>query len=518
MKTILEKLEINAKKLENKAIFGEEISGEHKSISYGDFVRESKAVASGIFETIGAEKNNKPIVVFDNRNINTLVGLFGVMYSRNFYVVLDSNSPMERLQKIVDVLNPVLAIYSDENNEKLQSIHLSEDTKLANINELLKAKINEKVLSEKQEKRTSNDPIYSLFTSGSTGVPKGTMLTHKNVLSYIEWFTKEFKIDESVIFGNQTPFYFSMSVSDIFGCVYGGSTFNIVPKSYFSFPIQLVRLLNEQKINTIYWVPSVFGIVANINLFKFEKPKYLKTVLFAGEVMPNKWLNYWRDNLDKEIIYANLFGPTETTDICTFYVCKNRFEDDESLPIGVHCDNCDTFLIDENGKEVTSENVIGELYVKSPFVASGYYDNMDKTKEAFVQNPLHNHYPDIVYKTGDLVKLATIDGEQVYIYAGRKDFQIKHAGYRIELGEIETNIRAVEGVNTAVCLYDSEIDNIILVYEGKVKENQIIEEVKTKVPYYMVPNVVIKISQMPYNANGKIDRNYLKNNYKTLKK
>lgn len=504
MKTILEKLEENAKLFPEKVLFADKDT----SITYKEFVVQSKTLAA---KFINKGLKNCPIAVFDNRNVNTLIEMFAVMFSGNFYVIIDSVSPVERIQKIYDILKPSFTVCESSNIEKCEQLTKNyEIFKKQEISECDKQ--TQKLIDEVAKKQTTTDAAYVLFTSGSTGMPKGTVLSHSNILSYIKWFVDEFEITPETIFANQTPFYFSMSVSDIFATVYTGATFNIVPKSYFSFPIQLINFLNERKVNTIYWVPSALSIVANLKLFDYAKPEHLKKVLFAGEVMPNKQLNYWRRNLP-DAMYANLFGPTETTDICTFYVVNREFKDDESLPIGKSCDNCDTFLVSDENKLIEEENVVGELYVRGPFVAYGYFDNDEKTNSAFVQNPLHNHYPEKVYKTGDLAKINQY-GE--YEYIGRKDFQIKHMGYRIELGEIETAASAVEKINSVVCVYDMAQDLIVMVYEGRVKEDEMLATMETKVPKYMVPNVLIKVKQMPYNQNGKIDRTWLKNNYKTL--
>ena len=246
-------------------------------------------------------------------------------------------------------------------------------------------------------------------------------------------------------------------------------------------------------------------------MLDYAKIEHLKLIMFAGEPMPNKQLNYWRNHI-KKAKYANLFGPTETTDICTFYVVNRKFRDDESLPIGVSCNNCSTFIVDDNNKQITKAGQVGELYARGPFLASGYFKNPEKTQAVFVQNPLHNNYPETVYKTGDLVKLNEF-GE--YEYVGRKDFQIKHLGYRVELGEIETATYGVEKVQNAVCVYDTETDDIVLLYVGRIKESELLEQLKTKVPYYMIPTMFLKVPELPYNMNGKIDRAFLKNNYKS---
>lgn len=512
MKNVLQYLERSAQKFADKVVFSES-EKEKKEITYKDFVLQCKKVASAIaaVKFIGGGDRNNPIAVFDNRNINTLVGMYGVVYSGNYYVVLDPKSPVERLQKIVDTLKPVCFVF-EEHDEKIVSALEIGSAKKIEMQAALQTVVNEEFLKTQRERMVSTDPVYALFTSGSTGVPKGTICSHMNVISYVNWFVEAFGYDDKTISANQMSFYFSGSIPDVFATTFAGATLHIVPKSYFTFVVQLANFLNEKRVNSIYWVPSALCIIANMKLFDYIKPQFLKKVLFIGEIMPNKQLNYWRKNIP-DALYSNLYGPTEVTDACTYYVVDREFADDESLPIGKHCNNCDTFIVDENGKEVTEVGKTGELFARGAFVAFGYFDNPDKTAAVFVQNPLHNHYPEIVYRTGDLVKLNEF-GE--YIFVGRRDFQIKHMGYRIELGEIETAVGSIEGVNANVCVYDAEKDLIVMVYEGKIKEDALTALVKEKVPNYMVPNIVIKVKQMPYNANGKIDRTYLKANYQNM--
>ena len=189
------------------------------------------------------------------------------------------------------------------------------------------------------------------------------------------------------------------------------------------------------------------------------------------------------------------------------------FADDDSLPIGKACDNCDVFVVKEDGTEaVVGEE--GELFVRSTFMADGYYGNPEKTASAFVQNPLNKKFPERVYRTGDIVKYND-RGELIYI--SRKDFQIKRMGYRIELGEIEAGANSVPKVKACACIYDKDDDCLALIYEGGVKDTSVVlDAVKNKVPPYMVPDKVLRIKEMPKNANGKLDRKVLQKVYKTL--
>ena len=503
MKNILEMFEATAYKYPDKIGF----TDIKRKSTFSDTMLHAKRIACAL----SAYGTKKPIAVLIDKTCNCIDAMLGALYAGDFYIVIDVHSPHDRIENILSFLDEAIIITDSNSLDLANNVKTSEP--IVMYEEAIQSTINEDILNNVRYNMIDMDPAYILFTSGSTGKPKGTVISHRALISYINWVTEEFMFDENTSFGSQTPLYFSMSVTDFYSTIKCGGCYNIIPKQYFSFPINLVKYLNEYQINTIYWVPTAISILSNWKVFDVIKPIYLKTVLFAGEVMPTKQLNYWINNLYANIIYANLFGPTETTDICTFYKVDRVFSDDESLPIGKHCDNCNVFIVKENGQEATNGEE-GELFVRSTFMADGYYNNPEKTSEAFVQNPLNSAYPEIVYKTGDIVKYND-RGELIYI--SRKDFQIKRSGYRIELGEIEAGANSVEGVKSCACIYDKEEKLLVLIYEGKVKNTDtVLSGVMKKVPSYMYPDKVIKIKEMPQNANGKIDRIYLSANYKKL--
>ena len=505
-RNILQVLENSQKRSPEKIIFGEE----KRNITYREFVEDSKLIGTNIINVTKA--TNTSIIIFIDKTINCLEAMMGVLYSGNFYTIIDTKSPEERAKNIIETLDSKIIITDNKNISKLQKYEFigeRTDTKILMFEELMEGQINQEKLDKIRENQIDLDPMYVLFTSGSTGIPKGTVVTHKSVIAYTNWVKNCFEIDENTIFGSQTPFYFSMSITDVFTTMLAGSTLYIIPKMYFSFPIKLLDFLKEKKINTIYWVPSALCIVANLGALKDIDLPDMKKILFAGEVMPIKQLNMWRKALPN-CMYANLYGPTETTDICTYYIVDRDFENNETLPIGKHCDNCNIILVTDDGREA-KDGEQGEILVRGSFLAEGYYANIEKTKAVFVQNPINNKYPEIVYKTGDIGKYNQ-KGELIYL--SRKDYQIKHMGYRIELGEIEKNIYAVDKIVLCACVYDEEAQKIVLFYQGDIEEIELAKELEGKLLPYMRPNKYVKLAKMPYNSNGKIDRKELKEQLK----
>ena len=468
-------------------------------VSFKKFRDYSYAVAS---EIINRNVFKKPIAIYLDKSTKCLYSFMGVVYSGNFYTPLDVDMPIERVRKICEVLEPEYIITDAAHEDTVSGLGVP-----LILLDNLDGSFNLEAIKNVNRKIIDTDLVYVLFTSGSTGVPKGVSISHRNVITYMEWSAEAFGFNETTVFGNQTPFYFSMSVLDIFQTLKSAATINIIPKKLFSFPAELLEYIDANGINTIYWVPSALCQVANLKAL--ENPKHLgklHSVLFAGEVMPTKQLNMWRRALP-DAMYANLFGPTEVTDICSYYILNRELKDSESVPIGQACDNMSLLILNDKNKEV-KKGEIGELCARGASLAYGYYNSSDKTKMTFVQNPLNQSYPETIYRTGDLVYVNELDE---IIYVSRKDFQIKHMGYRIELGEIEAAVSSLDGIQRACCLYDKEKSRIVLFYSGCLEMRDIKRGIKTLIPKYMIPNDFVKMEEMPPNLNGKIDRQKLNN-------
>lgn len=479
---------------------------EKKEITFEQFRRQARAVAC---ELVLRGLFKKPVAVFLEKGVDVLVSFMGAAYSCNFYSPIDVDMPGSRVNKILEVLEPAAVITTASLREVFSQYAYSGEFLL--LDEMLSTDRQqdterEERLEAVRRKGIDTDILYVLFTSGSTGVPKGVTINHRAVIDYIDWVTETFEITEKDSFGNQAPFYFDNSILDIYSTLKTGATTYIIPKTLFAQPVLLLEYLKEKRINTIFWVPSALIVVAKLKAFRnVDLSDTLRRVLFCGEVMPNKQLNVWRKFLPK-VQYANLYGPTEIADACTYYIVDREFADEEPLPIGVPMPNTDILVLNEKDEPVAGEES-GELCVRGTSLSMGYYKNPEKTREAFVQNPLNTAVPELIYRTGDIVRYNE-RGEIIYL--SRKDFQIKHMGHRIELGEIETAVSSLEEISLCCCLYDEKRQKIVLFIEEELDKAYINERISRLVPEYMLPNKLIRMEKMPINANGKIDRVKLK--------
>lgn len=493
---ITDYLDQTAESFEDKAAFVDEKG----SITFGQMRRNALHLASAMIE---AGYFRKPAAVYLDKSVECIWTYQGVAYSGNFYSPLDTKMPLPRIEKIMDTLKPAAVITDLAHKEAAEAF--AGEAKVIVLEDVLALEVNEEDVKETLDRILDTDVLYVLFTSGSTGVPKGVTISHRALIDFIEWGAERFALDDMTVFGNQTPFYFSMSVFDIYQTLRNGATAHIIPQKMFSFPGILMQYLQEHKVNTLFWVPSALTLVAAFHCLNAPHVDSLKNIFFGGEVMPMKQLNAWIEEYP-DAKYVNFYGPTEVTDTCTVYEVNRHFENTEKLPMGNACRNMDVFLLDEQDQLVTGQE-IGEVCVRGCGLAYGYYNDPQKTKEVFVQNPLNKVYPEIIYRTGDLAQRNAF-GEFVYI--SRKDFQIKHMGHRIELGEIEAAVSSIEGVEQNACIFDHEKSRIILFYSGNAQEKEVMEAIKNMLPVYMVPNKRVKLETMPFNLNGKIDRQKLK--------
>lgn len=491
---VLKWLEQSAEKMPDRTALWDE----QEQVTFKEYRDKSMGIAEAVLK--GGHGTKKPVVVYLEKCVKVLVSFMGIAYSGNFYSPIDTEMPAVRVNKILEILKPELVITTRGLAAEFGAFDYHGKFLFY---EEVEEKEESKMVYKAVDSIIDTDLLYVLFTSGSTGVPKGVCITHGSVIDYIDWVTETFGITEVDSFGNQAPFYFDNSILDIYSSMKTGASLYIIPQKLFSQPVLLLEYLKKHKINTIFWVPSALIVVSRLKAFRnVDMAGVLKRVLFCGEVMPNRQLNIWRQYLP-DVTYANLYGPTEITDACTYYIVDREFGDDEPLPIGYPMRNTDVLVLDDSNCLVEEEDVVGELCVRGTGLAKGYYRNLEKTRTAFVQNPLNDAYEEKIYRTGDLVKY---NGRHELVYLSRKDFQIKHMGHRIELGEIETAVSSLPGISLCCCLYDEKHKRIVLFIDKDMKKDEVNELLKKMIPEYMLPGKVLVKEDMPINANGKIDR------------
>lgn len=499
---VLEYLEHTMTKVPEKIAFANEIY----SLTFAEVFHDSRAIGSYLYSK---GYYNEPIVVFMEKNPKMISAFFGCIYGGDYYVPIDAEMPAYRIELIFENLMPRIVI-CDEVTENIARRFIKEEdgVEIVLYDNMTTTPINEKALAFIRDRQLDTDPIYIVFTSGSTGVPKGVVACHRSVIDYIENLSDVLEFNEDTRFANQTPLYFDACLKELYPTLKFGATTYLVPKSLFMFPVKLVEFLNEHKINTICWVVSALTMISSFKTFDKVVPEYLHTIAFGSEVFPIKQFNIWRNTLPNAK-FTNLYGPTECTGMCCYYKVNREFGLDDIMPIGRPFHNTEILLLNEK-KELATGDEVGEIYVRGTSLTLGYFNNFEKTNEAFVQNPLNSRYPELIYRTGDLGKRNEF-GELLFV--SRKDYQIKHMGHRIELGEIEANVNKIDEIKSSCCVYEKEKGKIVLVYVGDISEKDLIVVLKEKLPRYMIPNKVDKLEQMPLTANGKIDRVFLSKQY-----
>jgi amino acid adenylation domain-containing protein len=450
---------------------------------------------------------NRPVAVFLPKGSQTITADLGILYTGNCYANLDIKSPPQRLKSILQNLGAGLIITSEAHAGALRSLDIP-DARLLLIEQVFAPGRNydNAALLARLERVIDTDPLCVIHTSGSTGTPKGVALNHRSTIDFMDWVFGRLALDGSEIIGSLSPFYFDIYTLEIFLCLAKGSTLVIIPDQLAAFPARLLEFMSVHAVSFIFWVPTIMVNIANQDLLATCKIAALRKVLFAGEVFPTKHLNYWRRYLP-EAMFVNLYGPIEITVDCTYYIVDREFSDDEKLPIGFPCHNTDVLILNDQEQPARGEEQ-GELCVRGSSLALGYWNNPERTSKAFVQNPLNPHYPELIYRTGDLVYR---NGRGEIMFVGRKDFQIKHLGYRIELGEIEHAVLQVSGIRNCCVVYDQRKKEIALFFEcdQDLSPAFIREQLTAFVPKYMLPTAFHRMDQLPRNPNGKIDRQAL---------
>ena len=495
-KSILCRLDSSAQRYPEKVMFKDE----SQSITFGGFNSLTKAVGTFLAGKIAP---GEPVAVMSGRHALTPSCFLGVVRAGGFYAPMDGDMPKTRLNQILGVIEAKTMLVDKAHLETAQQLDFSGE--IIVFEDICDTPADESLLAERADSITVTSPLYVIFTSGSTGVPKGVITSHQSLMCYIDAVGKVLSIDDTDIFGNQSPLDYIAAIRDIYlPITFGASTF-IIPKNEFAVPTALFNTLNREKITALCWSVAGVELPAKLGAFDEGKPEYLKKLCFSGSVMPCRYLKIWQENLP-DVLYVNQYGPTEATASCTYYVVKEKVDDDTVLPIGKPYDNYRIALLNEDNSP-TPMGETGEICVSGPILALGYYGNREQTEKSFMQNPLNDKYRELIYKTGDL---GSYDLDGNLLFHGRKDRQIKHLGHRIELGEVEETAKKIEGVTDCCALYNKPKATLTLFYTGQATSKEIVLYFRQNMPAFMVPRKLISLEKLPTLPNGKTDMQTLK--------
>jgi len=455
--------------------------------------------------------NNDSICLCLKKGLSSFAIIIACLRLGINYCYLDRLSPKKRLHKIINIIKPKIII--TDKNLKLKTKY-----KQIEVNNL-KNKTKSKNIGYHKEniEPNGNTVAYTMFTSGSTGEPKGVAINHGQLLNFTMWSKKEFLIGKKSISTNLNSLFFDNSVFDIYGCLFNGSTMVSFHRNEILNGAELLKKVSLKKINIWFSVPSLLIYYLNLNLLTKIKIKNIKKIIFGGEGFPklNLLKLFKLKSTKSELI--NVYGPTECTCICSAYkITKFDFQKTEMTkfaPLGKKLIENFYFKIVNDKLQEVSLGSSGELLIGGPNVGCGYFGNKIETGKKFIQNPSHSNYRDIMYLSGDIVKQ---DKKTNYIYfLSRKDRQIKFMGHRIELDEIELAINKIKDVKQNVTCF-GKINGryeIVSWVEHKTTLKKIIKNLNLLLPSYMIPKKIIELKKIPKNSNGKLDRKVLQKHY-----
>jgi amino acid adenylation domain-containing protein len=472
-------------------------------LSYAELERDA-ARATGVLRELGVQPGDR-VAVWAPKSAATVTMLYAIMRAGAAYVPIDPLSPPGRALKVL-LDSGCRALCADE--KRIDAVAGPAGVETFDVSSDLDG-----LDPAPPHQGSESDLAYLLYTSGSTGAPKGVMLTHRNALAFVEWTVDRFDVQSEDRLSSHAPFHFDLSVFDLYGAATAGACLHLMEPGEESLGASMAAAIRRDRISVWYSVPS--ALVALGGAAEPEDVVSLRTILFAGEVFPMKHLRRLRE-LAPRAVLANLYGPTETN-VCTYHPVGHELAaSDRPLPIGRACENQEVFALGED-LEPVAEGEMGELWVRGPTVMKGYWGDPELTSQRLRQNPLHDLYPDPAYRTGDLVR--RLPGDE-YEFLGRRDHQIKSRGYRIELGEIETVLLGHPKVREAavVAVPDERLGNRLAGYvacDGEPEPIELKRHCAESLPRYMVPGSIEIERSLPHTSTGKIDRQQLQRRAET---
>lgn len=490
--------EIAARHAERPALIYPE-TGER--VSYAELNRLASRVAAALHAQ-GLQPADV-VVFFHDKSPAAYAAMLACLRLGVIYVNLDPDSPWARLHRILATCRPKLVVNAFAALPFAAELAAEGHARALHLRALPEADEN---AAPPDARISGSHPAYIMFTSGSTGMPKGAVMSHANLLGFIAWARYRFGVTPDDVLTNVNPIYFDNSVFDFYAALFSGAALMPATAEQVRDTRRLVKLVNAAGCTVWFSVPSLLVYLLTTRALAATDFQAVRKIVFGGEGFPKRKLRQLYDLFGERADLENVYGPTECTCICSAHTIRAAdFDDMQTLaPLGRLAENFDYAILPQD--ETNPD--FGELFLRGPQVGLGYYNDPERTARAFVQNPRHARYADIGYRTGDLVQR---DANGWLHFKGRTDYQIKHMGYRIELEEIEAAFNSLPVVKECAVVYQTLGDGLgqILAFVAAhpdTASEDLLRQVAAIVPSYMVPRRVVLIDLLPKNANGKIDR------------
>jgi amino acid adenylation domain-containing protein len=503
---------------------------QNQKVTYGELEQRSNQLAR-LLRAAGCRRGDRVLLMLP-KSPPAIIGMLGILKADAIYVPLDTTSPPVRAARILEQCEPRLLLAGGPGADLLEKLraagcvppsvrtgwmepgHPLPLDATAFVWGDLEAFSSESLEGVNQ----SSDPAHILFTSGSTGVPKGVVITHSSVLHFVDWALGHFRPRPEDRISGHPPLHFDLSTFDIYGTFAAGAQLHLVPPEMSLLPHKLAEFMRASRLTQWFSVPSILNHMAKFDVLRQGDFPELQRLLWCGETFPTPALIYWMKRLP-HVRFTNLYGPTEATIASSFYDVPSCPKDEQTpIPIGAPCAGEDLLVLDDELRPA-APGEIGNLFIRGVGLSPGYWRDPEKTKSVFLPNPHSSRPQDRIYRTGDLARI----GEDGLLYlVGRADSQIKSRGYRIELGEIEAALHAIAGLQEAAVVAIESPGfqglSIACAYSpaagADLPPRVVRKRLAELVPHYMIPAQWLVLDRLPLNGSGKIDRRKLQEQFR----